>query len=157
MRTLRKQIAAWTVRQDGYMTAEAAFILPLAIVLVALLVVVLVWMYGCFFLPQAAYRSAFRAERGGGSKEAMTSRAETAWSELYEERLFHIGEAEHNIRVTLTGVTVEGKSTVSLALPHFFPAAVREFSLQTEQRSLRRDPVTYIRTLRLAKRVVGSE
>ena len=135
------------ISAEGYMTLEASFILPVAIILIAGMMVLGFYLYTVVFLNQAAYIAAFRASISTQSdKESVACQAV---EDLLEERILAIEDLETNVTVSLVSVQVEIEAALCLPAPAILGLTDGTLVVTAEKKAYLRDPASYIRSMRL--------
>lgn len=136
---------------DGFLTVEAAFILPFASILMLLLVYLCSYLYQNCFLNQAAYLAAFRGSRFAENAPA-DSYTVRQLEELLDLGLLSFGEEEREVNAGALQVKVGLKRATPFSR---FESVVPELSVM--HKSLVRRPVAYIRGLRWLQEAGGTE
>lgn len=135
--------------QEGYVVVEAAVLLPAAAVIILLLVWLCSYLYQGCFLTQAAYISAFRGSRYAERGEAYVE------AQLDEIMAGEILRFESEQRTVKTGMlTVQVELERGTPFPMLNGQQVR---LHAVQRAAVRDPVGYIRGIRILGGLVKDE
>lgn len=130
------------------MTLEACFIVPIAVILTAFLLILTFYLYTVCFLNQAAYIAAFRASLTEGAGYVREEKAGEELEKLLSEALIRLPEMQQEITATSSGVTVE--VTAEWALPglSILPADVGILRIEAEKEALIRDAPAFIRGMR---------
>lgn len=134
---------------NGYFTLEASLLFPLLLGIIAMLFTACFYLYTLCFFHTAAYTAAFRASlppESTGKDTDAGKELETLW----EERILDCGKTEHQVKdsvlwveVSIAKITEEKKDVLT--------EIKRKFQLKVKEKSFKRDPVFYIRTIRMTK------
>ena len=140
----RKTIKNTGYLLNAYMTLEACFIVPIAVILTAFLLILTFYLYTVCFLNQAAYIAAFRASLTEGAGYVREEKAGEELEKLLSEALIRLPEMQQEITATSSGVTVE--VTAEWALPglSILPADVGILRIEAEKEALIRDAPAFI-------------
>lgn len=133
---------------DAFMTLEACFIMPIAVILTAFLLLLSFYLYTVCFLNQAAYIAAFRASRTEGGRHVQEEKAGEELEKLFSEALIQLPETEKEIRVSASKVVVAVKTEWVLPGMAAFPADVGTLQIKAEKEALIRDAPAFIRGMR---------
>ncbi len=126
--------------RDGYVTTEAAVLLPLASILILLLVYLCSYLYQGCFLTQAAYLAAFR---GSIFRERDEAYVEEQLDELLDGQALSFGPEQRTVEVSALSVKVSLlRDTPFRVFGSWIP------KLSVSWRAAVREPVPYIRGLR---------
>lgn len=131
--------------ETAYMTLEACLIVPLAVILIACLMILAFYLYTVSFLNQAAYLSAFRASLED------TGRADIARQEveaLLEEGLIPFQNLEKEVSASLTVVTVRIEAEFTVPGAGILPVWDGKWKIEAKKKAQIRDAVAFIRALR---------
>lgn len=144
----RKTIKNTGYLLNAYMTLEACFIVPIAVILTAFLLILTFYLYTVCFLNQAAYIAAFRASLTEGAGYVREEKAGEELEKLLSEALIRLPEMQQEITATSSGVTVE--VTAEWALPglSILPADAGILRIEAEKEALIRDAPAFIRGMR---------
>ena len=132
----------------AYMTLEACFIMPIAVILTAFLLILSFYIYTVCFLNQAAYIAAFRASLMEGADYAREEKAGEELEKLLAEALIRLLETQKEITASASGVTVALTAAWSLPGLSILPAEVGTLSVEAEKKALVRDAPAFIRGIR---------
>lgn len=135
--------------REGYVVVEAAVLLPAASVIILLLVWLCSYLYQGCFLQQAAYISAFRGSRYAERGEAYV---EAQLDEIMEGEILRFEPEQRTVKAGMLIVQVELER--GTPFPMFNGQQVR---LHAVQRAAVRDPVGYIRGIRILGGLVKDE
>ncbi len=126
--------------KDGYVTTEAAVLLPLASILILLLVWLCSYLYQGCFMTQAAYLAAFRGSRFRDQGEAYVNRQ---LDELLSGEALRFEEEQRTVEVSALSVRVAlHRNTPFDVFGDWIP------DLSVSWRAAVRDPVSHIRGIR---------
>ncbi|HJA91604.1 MAG TPA: hypothetical protein H9717_00520 [Candidatus Eisenbergiella merdipullorum] len=135
-------------RAGAYMTLEACFIVPIAVILTAFLLILSFYLYTVCFLNQAAYIAAFRASLEEGGNYVREEKAGEELEKLLAEALIRLPEMEQEITASSSGVSVVLKTEWPLPGLSILPADVGTLQIQAEKKALIRDAPAFIRGMR---------
>ena len=93
----RKTIKNTGYLLNAYMTLEACFIVPIAVILTAFLLILTFYLYTVCFLNQAAYIAAFRASLTEGAGYVREEKAGEELEKLLSEALIRLPEMQQEI------------------------------------------------------------
>lgn len=115
--------------EAGYLTAEAALVLPFVMTTLVLMIFLSFYCYDRCILEQCAYAAALRgsSSRFGNLQEAQKEAMEAAES-LASEKLFAVKEVKTAVRVSGVKVTVSYTCSVNMPLRGFPNGMVIEVS-----------------------------
>ena len=138
----------------GYMTLEAAFIIPWTVFLFVFLIYASFYLYDKCVLFQDAYTVCFRAsvqKEENGVSEYLSSHMETQFGKKY----FGTGTIEKSAQQSDKEVRVYGACSVKVPFPHFLtmPQA-GGWQIQTEAKAQIINPTKVIRKCRMVENVV---
>ncbi|MBD5453046.1 MAG: hypothetical protein HDR30_01795 [Lachnospiraceae bacterium] len=144
----------WYKNMRGYMTLEAAFIIPWTVFLFVFLIYVSFYLYDKCVLFQDAYMVCFRAsvqKEENGVSEYLSAHMETQFGKKY----FGTGTIEKSAQQSDKEVRVHGECSVKVPFPHFLamPQA-GGWQIQTEAKAQIINPAQIIRKCRMAENVV---
>lgn len=138
----------------GYMTLEAAFIIPWTVFLFVFLIYAAFYLYDKCVLFQDAYTVCFRAsvqKEENGVSEYLSSHMETQFGKKY----FGAGTIEKRVQQSDKEVRVYGACSVKAPFSHFLTMAqAGGLSIQTEAKAQIINPAKIIRKCRMAENVV---
>ena len=137
----------------GYMTLEAAFIIPWTVFLFVFLIYASFYLYDKCVLFQDAYTLCFRAsvqKEENGVSEYLSSHMETQFGKKY----FGIGAIEKSAQQSDKEVKVYGACSVKVPFSHFLtmPRA-GGWHIQTEAKAQIINPTEVIRKCRMVENV----
>ena len=135
--------------RDGYMTAEAAFLLPAASILILLLVFLCSYLYQSCYMVQTAYIAAFRACREEAASESAVNEA---LDELLDGQALSFGTEQREIRVNLLGISVELKRDTPMP-----KIGGKDMKIIASWWIPKRNPAAYIRGLRTGKEMIDGD
>lgn len=135
-------------RENGYMTAEAAFWMPGIALFLIMLIVLCSYLYQGCFLMQAAYLAAFRGSRMENSVQRQQETKEQL-SALLNYQAVSFGETQQRVEVGPLAVTVVLERETPLVV------AGEQLILERTQKAWYLDAVAYIRGLRFLQKEEG--
>ena len=140
---------------NAYMTLEACFIMPIAVILTAFFLILSFYLYTVCFLNQTAYIAAFRASLTEEAGYAREERAGEELEKLLGEALIRFPEIQREIKASSSGVTVELTAEWSLPGLSILPADVGTLQIVAEKEAIIRDAPAFIRGMRKLSGIGG--
>lgn len=138
----------------GYMTLEAAFIIPWVIFIFVFLIYAAFYLYDKCVLFQDAYTVCFRAsiqKEENGISDYLSSHMESRFGRKY----FGVGTVEKRAEWSDKEVSVYGACSVKIPFGHFLTMAGKSgWQIQTQAKAQIMNPVKIIRRCRMAENVV---
>ena len=134
--------------KNAYMTLEACFIMPFAVILTAFLLILTFYLYTVCFLNQAAYIAAFRASLTEGAGYAREAKAEEELEKLLGEALIRLPQLQKEISAASSGVTVTLRTEWPLPGLGVLPAELGKLQIEASKEALVRDAPAFIRGMR---------
>ena len=138
----------------GYMTLEAAFIIPWTVFLFVFLIYASFYLYDKCVLFQDAYTICFRAsvqKEENGVSDYLSSHME----ERFGRKYFGVGKVEKSAQKSDKEVRVYGACSVKVPFPHFLTMPqTGGWQMQTEAKAQIINPTEVIRKCRMAENVV---
>lgn len=139
---------------QGYMTLEAAFIIPWVIFLFVFLIYTAFYLYDKCVLFQDAYTLCFRAsiqKEENGVLNYISSHMESQFGRKY----FGVGSVEKSAEQSDKEVCVYGTCCIKIPFRHFFVMAEEDgWRIQTQAAAQIINPVDIIRKSRMAENIV---
>ena len=155
-RSGRKMSEETCSRLNAYMTLEACFIMPIAVILTAFLLILSLYLYTVCFLNQAAYIAAFRASLTEGAGYVREEKAGEELEKLLLEALISLPETQREITASSSGVTVVLTTQWTLPGLSILPADVGTLQIKAEKEALVRDAPAFIRGMRKLSGITDS-
>ena len=144
-RSGRKMSEETCSRLNAYMTLEACFIMPIAVILTTFLLILSLYLYTVGLLNQAAYIAAFRASLTEGAGYVREENAGEELEKLLLEALISLPETQREITASSSGVTVVLTAQWTLPGLSILPADVGTLQIKAEKEALVRDAPAFIR------------
>ncbi|MCM1386855.1 MAG: hypothetical protein NC231_05985 [Bacillus sp. (in: Bacteria)] len=150
----KKERKAIHINMGGYMTLEAAFIIPWTIFLFVFLIYAAFYLYDKCVLFQDAYTVCFRAsvqKEENGVSDYLSSHMETQFGKKY----FGVGKVEKNAEQSSGEVSVYAACSIKAPFHHFLLMAQDGgWRIQTQAKAQIINPAKVIRKCRMAKNIV---
>ena len=140
-------------RHHAYMTLEACFIMPIAVILTAALLILSFYLYTVCFLNQAAYIAAFRASLEEGAGYVRQAKAAEELEKLLSEALIQLPDMQREITASSSGVTVVLTTQWTLPGLSVLPVRMRTLQIEAKKEAGVRDAPAFIRELRRLSRI----
>ena len=155
-RSGRKMSEETCSRLNAYMTLEACFIMPIAVILTAFLLILSLYLYTVCFLNQAAYIAAFRASLTEGAGYVREEKAGEELEKLLLEALISLPEAPREIPAPSPGLRVVLPAQWTLPGLSILPVDVGTLQIKAEKEALVRDAPAFIRGMRKLSGITDS-
>lgn len=147
----KKRKNAGYKEMGGYMTVEAAFIIPWVIFLFVFLIYAAFYLYDKCVLFQDAYTVCFRAsvqKEENGVSDYLSSHME----ERFGRKYFGVGKVEKNVEQDRKEVSVYAACNVKTPIRHFLVMPQTDgWQIQTQAKAQIMNPTKIIRKCRMAE------
>lgn len=134
--------------KKGSSTVEAAYLIPMLVMLAAFLIYLSFFLYNRLLVTEAAYLCALRASRlEYGSAKECYAQAEESLTDLLKGKLPAMSQYEAKIEVTGT------KAGVTLRIKQELPLWEKQLEYSVKKDAVRLNPYQFIRDCRRVKDV----
>ncbi len=134
----------------GSYTIEAAFLFPLILSVLSVVIYLSFFIHDRAILDAASYQAALRGSLVTAGKSDFLSKAEKAGDEILQGKLLATTTLTKDI--TMQGNTLTVRYTGSLPIPTgviFIPGIPRELTVTAESQAKRLDPTGFVRQCRV--------
>lgn len=139
----------------GYMTLEAAFIIPWVIFLFVFLIYAGFYFYDKCVLFQDAYALCFRGSIQK-DEDSVVDYINAHMEEQFGSKYFGTGKVSGNAEKHGQNIKVYGACTVTIPFRHFFTMADKSgWEIQTEAKAKGINPTKIIRKFRMAENILS--
>jgi len=132
--------------ENGYMTMEASFLIPMVLIIIALVMLLTFYLYSVCFLNQAAYIAALRGSLVMDGNALETTEKELSY--LLENRLLRVGEISSEVTASAFSVKVRLEAETSLPLTDILPIRETVWEIEAMKEAKIRNAAAYIRLIR---------
>lgn len=137
-------------KYKGSYTVEAAFIFPLVMSVIVLIIYLSFFIHDRAVMDAASYQAAMRGSLVTANKSDFLSKAEKAGDELLKEALLVTRVSEKNIEMKNNTLTVTYSGIMSIpGGVNFIPGIPSELKMSVKSSATRLDPTGFVRSCRI--------
>lgn len=130
---------------DAYLTVEASYLLPIAVVVTCFTVIYLFFMYNSCVVYQSCYISCLRgSQMFGMSTEDIKEKVTKCAGELLNNQIYEYSD-EFEVEVGLFSINTKATSSEKNSLKDFDVVASGEMKVELKAEALRIDPIMVLR------------
>ena len=144
-------------RYKGSYTVEAAFLFPLIMSVIVLIIYLSFFIHDRAVMDAASYQAALRGSLVTADKSDFMAKAEKAGDELLKDTLLVTRVSEKNIEMKNNTLTVTYSGVMSIpGGVNFIPGIPSELKMKVKSSATRLDPTGFVRSCRIIENLQGA-